>query len=146
MRYRSSYSSGMSGMDNKVKIIGGAGVLGLVGIISCAPHCSRGEYVATVTDKERITETSTDSEGRTRVSSKYLVFTELDNNEVRVFQNTDSLIEWKWDSSNMQARLKKGERFKIETYGWRVPFLSMYENIVGATKMPHRTQDRGANR
>ena len=72
-----------------------------------------------------------------------MVSTELDNGQVRVFQNTDSLIEWKWNSSDVQARLKEGDRFQIQAYGWRVPFFSMYENITSVKKMPHRTQDRG---
>ncbi len=134
-------------MDHgKAKVAAGGLTLGALLLVGLAPHCSRGDYIATVTDKERVVTTSTNKDGHTTTTSKYLVFTELDNGQSRVFQNTDSFVEGKWNSSDFQGRLKKGERFKIEAYGWRIPFLSSYENIVGVKPMSHRTQDRGNRR
>ena len=63
-------------------------------------------------------------------SSNYLIFAELENGEVRVFKNSDSFIVGKFDSSNMYAKIKIGQKYKIKTLGWRIPFLSAYENIV----------------
>ena len=80
----------------------------------------------TVSDKERIVES--DSDGNT--SSKYLIFTE---NEV--FENTDSLFRMKFNSSDLQGSLKKGETYQCDVYGWRVPFLSSYRNLVGCSKV-----------
>lgn len=74
-----------------------------------------------VTGKERITES--DSEGR--ASSKYLVFTE---NET--FENTDSIMVMKWNSSDIQGKLVEGEEFRIKVYGFRIPFFSSYRNII----------------
>ena len=74
----------------------------------------------TVEEKERIVKQS--GEG---VSSKYLIFT--DNG---VFENTDTVWYWKWNSSDVYGDLKEGEEYTVMVYGWRVPFLSMYKNIV----------------
>lgn len=109
-------------------VIGKVVVAGLVGLVALAcgvayiPHTDREAYTATVTDKERV---------MSRSDSKFLVYAELDpTKKVRVFQNTDSLYEWKWNSADVQASLKVGETYRIGTYGWRVPILSWFENIV----------------
>jgi len=86
-----------------------------------APHLDREVYVAKVTDKQV---------KRSGEKDKYMVFTELPDKSVRVFENTDSLLELKWNSSDIYAKMKIGETYKIKTYGWRVPFFSWYENIV----------------
>ena len=79
------------------------------------------EYIVTVTDKERVVGGE---------SSSYLVFTEDKHGNVIVFENTDNLLRWKWDSSNVQGQLKVGETYKLTVVGYRVPFLSMYQNII----------------
>lgn len=82
------------------------------------------EYVTfTVTDKERIVNNT--SEG---TRSKYLVFTDKGT-----FENTDSLFYWKWNSSDLYGRIRKGETYKAHVYGFRVGFLSWYKNIVSVS-------------
>lgn len=71
-----------------------------------------------VTGKERISQGSGDS-----LTHKYLVYTE---NET--FENTDSILFLKFNSSDFQRRLD-GQK-TVTVAGWRVPFLSMYRNIV----------------
>lgn len=83
------------------------------------------EYTITVTDKERIYSGSGDTS-----SSKYLVFGDDENGNSFVFENTDTLLRGKWDSSNIQGQLKEGNTYKITVVGYRVPFLSMYQNII----------------
>ena len=83
------------------------------------------EYTITVTDKERIYTGSGNSS-----SSKYLVFGDDDNGNSLVFENTDCLIRGKWNSSNIQGQLKVGNTYKITVIGYRVPFLSWYQNII----------------
>ena len=83
------------------------------------------EYTITVTDKERIYEGSGDTS-----SSKYLVFGDDDNGNFLVFENTDCFIRGKWNSSNIQGQLKKGNTYKITVVGYRVSFFSMYQNII----------------
>jgi hypothetical protein len=76
-----------------------------------------------VTDKERITTGSGDA-----TSSKYLIFTP---NEV--FENTDSILMFKFNSSDVYGSIQRGQTCTFEVVGWRVPFLSWYRNIAKAT-------------
>jgi hypothetical protein len=87
------------------------------------------EYTVTVTDKDRIVESSGNGEN-SHTTSKYLIFTKTDSGEVRVFQNTDLIFQWKFGSSDIQAKLEIGNTYNIKVVGWRVPFLSWYENII----------------
>lgn len=84
------------------------------------------EYTVTVTGKERIVEESGDKE----LSSKYLVFADDENGNSLVFENTDCLIRWKFNSSNIQGKLKEGHTYKITVIGIRIPIFSMYQNII----------------
>ena len=74
----------------------------------------------TVTGKERVITGSGDS-----MSSKYLVFTETET-----FKNTDSMIFGKWNSSDLYSKLREDQQYKATVAGWRIPFLSMYRNII----------------
>lgn len=83
------------------------------------------EYIITVTDKERIYTGDGDES-----SSKYLVFGDDENGNSLVFENTDCLVRNKWNSSNIQGQLKEGNTYMITVVGYRVPFFSMYQNII----------------
>jgi hypothetical protein len=97
-------------------------ILVFVGVASIIPQLKESQYVATVTDKERIVNGE---------SSYYLIFTKDVEGNVLVLQNSDSLWRGKWDSSNVQGALEVGKTYKFRVYGYRVPFLSWYENIIG---------------
>jgi len=92
-------------------------VLGAIALL-LAPFLTSDTVTITVVDKERIV-------GRDGESSKYLVFTEAE-----VFENTDCLVLGKFNSSDVYGQLEIGETYRVEVYGWRIPFLSMYRNIV----------------
>lgn len=62
--------------------------------------------------------------------SKYLIFTDHG-----VFENTDSLSYFKWNSSDLQNQLMQPGRYQIEYYGWRIPFFSTYPNIISAKRI-----------
>ncbi len=87
----------------------------------CLTSFNDTEYVVTVTDKER----AANSE-----SSKYLIFAEDEQGDTVVFENTDNLLRFKFDSSNIYGKLKIGYTYKITVVGFRVPILSMYQNII----------------
>lgn len=89
------------------------------------------EFTVTVTDKERIVEGA----GK-NVTSKYLVFCEIkETGETIVFQNTDNLLRLKFNSSDIQGRLKEGHTYKVTVIGYRNPILSWYENIINAEEI-----------
>lgn len=93
------------------------------------------EYTATITDKDRITESSKDSDGNSKTSSKYLVFADDENGNSLVFENKDCFIRFKFNSSNIQGQLKEGHTYRITVVGYRVPFLSWYQNIIKVDEM-----------
>lgn len=79
------------------------------------------ERVNVVIDgKERITVSNGD-----RTESKYLIFTDKE-----VFENTDTLLRGKFNSSDFYGKIKVGQTCNFLVSGWRVPFLSMYRNIL----------------
>jgi Protein of unknown function (DUF1523) len=87
----------------------------------CVGHLDRETYRATVTDKQV---------KRANTTDKYLVFTKLEDGSVRVFENTDSPVELKFNSSDVYAKIEVGKKYDIATYGFRLQFFSMYENIL----------------
>ena len=78
-------------------------------------------YTITVTDKERIMD-----EG----GSKYLIFGDDEDGNSLVFENRDNLLRFKFNSSNIQGRLKIGKTYDVVVVGYRIPILSAYENII----------------
>jgi len=119
-----------------------AGIIIVLMVFECAfPYLTSEEVTITVTDKERIVETHDKS-----ISSKYLIFSD---NET--FENVDCLVRWKFDSSDLQGKLKRGETYHLLVYGWRVPFLSWYRNIVRISNInkecpiSNRKPNRGGN-
>ena len=65
-----------------------------------------------------------------RVSDRYLIFTIDENGETEVFENVDSFWHWKWDSSDIYAKIQKGDTCEMTVYGFRYPIFSSYRNIV----------------
>ncbi len=60
--------------------------------------------------------------------AKYLVSSTDD----QVFQITDTWVRWRFDSSNLYAKLEVNNTYHIKTQGWRFPLLSDYKNILEA--------------
>lgn len=101
----------------------GIAALAIAIVLPYALMYGSGETVLiTVTNTERIT---------TGDESKYLVFT-IDE----TFENTDSIWFLKFDSSDIQGRLQPGQTYRADVYGWRIPFLSIYRNIVHVRPAP----------
>lgn len=95
-------------------------VLGLMALSPIIAYSTDEIVSFTVKDKERVVTGSGDS-----ISSKYLVYT--DNG---VYENTDTVWYWKWNSSDVYNELEVGKNYQVKVYGFRVPFLSWYKNIV----------------
>jgi hypothetical protein len=104
-------------------IIGLVFVVIIVGIIglTVATSFNDHKFTITVTDKERVNSDD---------SSKYLIFGDSKTEEGLVFENTDALLRGKFNSSNIYSKLKVGNTYEITVVGYRVPFLSWYENII----------------
>lgn len=84
-------------------------------------------YTATVTDKTVKHEQDH--------KDTYFIYTQLSNKQERVFKDEDTIWAWKWDSSDVYGKLAIGKTYKIKAYGFRIPFLSSYENIVNVEEV-----------
>lgn len=80
--------------------------------------CNTQTWVVTVTDKDRMSD-----------KNKYLVYTFDQSGESRVFEITDSLLMWRFDSSDDYNCIEVGKTYKFTTGGYRIPLFSMYPNI-----------------
>jgi hypothetical protein len=58
----------------------------------------------------------------------YMVFTDKG-----VFKNTDSLLWFKFDSSDVQSILMQNKKVRVKHAGYRIPFFSAYPNVIEAT-------------
>lgn len=88
----------------------------------------KGAYTITIDSKDRV------CKGGTHGHCKYMIYA----TDGSVFKNTDELVwgwRWKMDSANMQASLHTGHTYRIRTVGYRIPFLSTFENIIYADEV-----------
>lgn len=56
---------------------------------------------------------------------KYLIASEFET-----FENVDTLLFMKFDSSDVYRQLKVGETYKVKVVGWRIGLFSSYRNII----------------
>lgn len=103
-------------METKIKIIAFVVCVVVVFFLVIGPELFfKDSVIVEVTGKERIT---------SRQTSKYLIFTK---NET--FQNTDFFLAGKFDSSDIYGKIEKGNIYRFDVAGVRIPFFSMYRNI-----------------
>ncbi len=80
-------------------------------------HKSQDQVQATIQKTERVCDSDQ--------NCRYLVFTKSE-----VFENTDSVIFLKFNSSDFHANLEPNKTYELNVAGWRNPFFSMYRNIL----------------
>ena len=98
-------------------------LIGLFAVVAAFPLTyilSAEEVIIYVSDKE-----VTSKEG----VKKYLVYTDGE-----VFENTDTVWFFKFNSSDVYGSLKEGEQYIVKVAGWRKPFFSWYRNIIKIEK------------
>ncbi len=78
-----------------------------------------------VKDKERVMFGIGDA-----MTSKFLVYTTSET-----FENTDSILLGKWNSADIQGSIDTNTKYRVTVYGWRVPALSWYRNIITCHKI-----------
>ncbi|PEO36767.1 hypothetical protein CN555_21340 [Bacillus wiedmannii] len=64
-------------------------------------------------------------------SDKFYIVVEEDGVD-KVITNEDSLFQWKFDSADIQAKIKVGDTYKFKLRGLRVPILSAFPNLSEA--------------
>ncbi len=68
--------------------------------------------------------------------SHYMVYT----TDGQAIKNTNCIWFWKFKSDELQGKLKKGKKYKIKTWGMRIPWLGMYKHIISATEVKTTTR------
>lgn len=123
--YRNRYQSRPSrvadwAFDNAVLVFGAiVGLFVLGGLVFGIVNATHVEHkTCTVTDKDR----TRGSEGK----SDMRLYTE----ECGVLQVHDSLLSFTWSSSDTYNEAKPGQTYDVTTRGYRIPFLSMFPNVV----------------
>ncbi len=93
----------------------------LIAVVACILTILYSYFVAD-TVQTRITDAQ-----MTKVDGRFMIATEY-----RPFVNEDARYRFKFDSGTVQneAIRLKGKEVRIKKYGWRIPILSMYENVV----------------
>lgn len=76
------------------------------------------EVVMTIKSKERVVD-------RDGGGSRYLIWSDDET-----FENVDSLIKGKFNSSDLYGKLEEGKTYRCKVYGWRNGFFSWYRNII----------------
>ena len=107
-------------MSNKSRILIALIIMVFLTTYPVAYRMSIEEVEIIIKDKQSITTGSGD-----RLENKFLIFTKGE-----VFENSDSFLYFKFNSSDYQNDLEVGKTYKTKVVGWRVPFFSMYRNIV----------------
>lgn len=97
--------------------------------------CLVGSCVYTEGNKRKVTVTVTDKgiknyQSDSTSKSLYLIYTKDDKNNIATYKIEDSLIQGKFNSSDIYGSIEVGETYTFEIVGERNEFLSMYPNIV----------------
>lgn len=82
-------------------------------------HHTGGALTAVVENKERVCDGGKDG------TCRWMVMTDR-----MAFINSDSFWHLKFDSTDVQGQIRIGETHTFTYYGWRIPFLSQYPNII----------------
>lgn len=112
-------------MDTDDKLtIGGCGCLIVVFILmvifsAWVALSTRTQVRDTVVKSERV------CSGGESGTCRYLVFAKKE-----VYQNRDTFWYWKFNSSDLYRDIENGKTYNFTVYGFRVPFLSWYRNII----------------
>lgn len=110
------------------KIITGIKLLAAVaGVVAFLGFLALPVYKAYATDETVTVQVTEKMTKRGTNEDKYLVFTQGE-----VFENTDSILRWKFNSSDVYGRIPDGATCTFLVNGWRVQFFSMYRNILEA--------------
>ncbi|CXI77594.1 TPA: hypothetical protein QFR00_002646 [Staphylococcus aureus] len=110
-----------------------AGILSLFGIFALLLVVAFPIYTVTsYQHKETHQGTITDKYNK-RQDKEDKFYIVLDNKQV--IENSDLLFKKKFDSADIQARLKVGDKVEVKTIGYRIHFLNLYPVLYEAKKV-----------
>jgi len=65
-----------------------------------------------------------------RYGDIFHVVVQTTTNEKIILQNKDALFWGKFNSADVQQEIEIGKKYQFTVVGWRIPFLSWFQNIV----------------
>ena len=65
-----------------------------------------------------------------RVNEEYMIWGYNEEGESVVYCNSDAPLRGKFNSADFYGDLEEGKTYNVTLIGYRVPFLSWYENIL----------------
>jgi len=97
------------------------GVVFTIIIIMLFPHFIRNTYKVTITNKQIVQKNNT---------KEYLIYAQTDSGELKVFVVTNNLLELQFNSEDLYWAVAINRKYEIRAYGFNIPMLSDYQNIV----------------
>lgn len=103
-------------------------VFGIILLLGLFYYIERGsaEFIKV---KIRKTYSKVVSNGDNSVKNQYMVAT-----AVETFKNVDSLLNGKFNSSDLQSDLIINKTYLLKVVGIRIPFFSSYRNVISVEK------------
>lgn len=95
-------------------------VLLVIGGICCGGYYWGSEETMTCTVEEKDRAKNSDGGSDMRLYTK----------ECGVLQVGDALPRGHYDSADVYADIDEGKTYEFTTVGWRIPFLSMFPNVI----------------
>lgn len=78
------------------------------------------------TEEHIVTVTKTEIVGN---NDHYMIFCK-ENGKTITFTLDDSFWYGQWNTADIYAEIEEGHTYKVKVTGFRIPFFSMYQNIV----------------
>ena len=96
-------------------------VIVIIGVIIFFPHFFRNTYIVTIANKRVITRNNIDT---------YLIYAQMEDGNIKVFEDNNSLLEFKIHSQDVYWGLTINRKYEIKAYGLSIPLLLSYQNII----------------
>ncbi|MBK5242639.1 DUF1523 domain-containing protein [Clostridium sp.] len=96
-------------------------VIVMIGVSILFPHFIRSTYIVTIANKRVVKRDNIDT---------YLIYTQTENGDIRIFNNTNSLLEFKIHSEDLYWGIIINRKYEVKAYGVSIPLLSYYQNVI----------------
>lgn len=122
---RGSNSSGRSRTFGGVMFLLAA-ILVVVAAVNIARLSAVETVTVTVSEKESVAVNG---------GHEYRIYTDKE-----VLVNSDEWLKGKWNSADVYNQIHEKQTYRMKVYGWRIPFLSMFRNILEVTPVNRESE------